>query len=155
MMREVIGKINRLTLLSQTAAVWCENSTKHVKLMLTVTALLQFWRFTWSLMDTDVPHLRRNLHNSNAPEFQTQTVESFWHQDTGHTLKIVKEILFPIAQHVMTTEVYLNIKTGLSVQYRVFPRLSFFFPVTVRPNAGHGLLILEVSRSHTTTHHSR
>jgi len=27
--------------------------------------------------------------------------------------------------------------------------------VAPRPNAGHGLLILEVSRSHTTTHHSR
>ena len=31
---------------------------------------------------------------------------------------------------------------------------SFFF-VALRPNAGHCLLILEVSRSHTTTHHSR
>jgi len=31
----------------------------------------------------------------------------------------------------------------------------YFFPVALRPNAGHGLLILEVSRSHTTTHHSR
>jgi hypothetical protein len=30
-----------------------------------------------------------------------------------------------------------------------------FFPVALRPNAGHCLLILEVSRSHTTTHHSR
>ena len=30
-----------------------------------------------------------------------------------------------------------------------------FFPVALRPNAGHGLLMLEVSRSHTTTHHSR
>jgi len=28
-------------------------------------------------------------------------------------------------------------------------------PVALRPNAGHGLLILEVSRSHTTSHHSR
>jgi len=27
--------------------------------------------------------------------------------------------------------------------------------VVLRPNAGHGLLILEVSISHTTTHHSR
>jgi hypothetical protein len=27
--------------------------------------------------------------------------------------------------------------------------------VALRPNAVHGLLILEVSRSHTTTHHSR
>jgi len=31
----------------------------------------------------------------------------------------------------------------------------FFFAVAPRPNAGHGLLILEVSRSHTTTQHSR
>ena len=28
-------------------------------------------------------------------------------------------------------------------------------PVALRPNAGQGLLILEVSRSHTMTHHSR
>jgi len=27
--------------------------------------------------------------------------------------------------------------------------------VALRPNADHGLLILEVSRSHKTTHHSR
>jgi len=33
--------------------------------------------------------------------------------------------------------------------------ISFFFPVALRPNAGHGLLILEVSRSHTTMQHSR
>ena len=30
-----------------------------------------------------------------------------------------------------------------------------FFFVALRPIAGHGLLILEVSGSHTTTHHSR
>jgi hypothetical protein len=30
-----------------------------------------------------------------------------------------------------------------------------FFSVVLRPNACHGLLILEVSRSYTTTHHSR
>ena len=30
-----------------------------------------------------------------------------------------------------------------------------FFPVALRSNAGHGLLILEVSKSHKTTHHSR
>ena len=29
----------------------------------------------------------------------------------------------------------------------------FFFFVVLRPDAGHGLLVLEVSRSHTTTHH--
>jgi len=31
----------------------------------------------------------------------------------------------------------------------------YVFAVALRPNAGRGLLILEVSRSHTTTHHSR
>ena len=30
-----------------------------------------------------------------------------------------------------------------------------FFSVVLRPNAGHGLLNVEVSRSHTTTHHNR
>ena len=34
-------------------------------------------------------------------------------------------------------------------------RIILFPPVALRPNAGHGLLILEVSRSHKTTHHSR
>ena len=37
----------------------------------------------------------------------------------------------------------------------VWDHIHFFFFVALRPNAGHGLLILEVSRSHTTTHHSR
>ena len=31
----------------------------------------------------------------------------------------------------------------------------FFYPVALWPNAGHGHLIPKVSRSHTTTHHSR
>jgi hypothetical protein len=30
-----------------------------------------------------------------------------------------------------------------------------FFSVALRPSAGHGLLYLAVSRSHTTTHYSR
>ena len=39
----------------------------------------------------------------------------------------------------------------------IYPALDsffklIFFPVALRPNAGHGLLILEVSRSHTTYH---
>jgi len=33
--------------------------------------------------------------------------------------------------------------------------VTLFFFVGLRPYAGQGLLILEVSRSHTTTHHSR
>jgi len=41
----------------------------------------------------------------------------------------------------------------------IFQLVHFFFlllfAVALRPNAGHGLFILDVSRSHTTTHHSR
>jgi len=33
--------------------------------------------------------------------------------------------------------------------------MEVHFFMALRPNAGHGLLILEVSRSHSTTHHSR
>ena len=32
---------------------------------------------------------------------------------------------------------------------------TFYFLVTLRPDAGHGLLIRDVSRSHITTHHNR
>jgi len=48
-------------------------------------------------------------------------------------------------------------KVRLSSQHPQMPNSSSvpFFSVALRPNAGHGLLILEVSTSHTTTHHSR
>jgi len=39
--------------------------------------------------------------------------------------------------------------------HSVLDTCSFFFFLALRPNAGHGLLILEVSRSQTTTHRSR
>jgi hypothetical protein len=38
-------------------------------------------------------------------------------------------------------------------QFRLFIT-TFFFVLAVRPDAGHGLLIHEVSRSHTTTQRS-
>ena len=51
-------------------------------------------------------------------------------------------MLYQIA--FIVTNLIINIQGGF-----------FFFAVALRPNAGHGLLILDVSRSHTTTHHSR
>jgi hypothetical protein len=50
--------------------------------------------------------------------------------------------------NVMFIQLYYNTGNG-KLGYMVF------FSVALRPNAGHGLLILEVSRSYTTTHHSR
>ena len=49
--------------------------------------------------------------------------------------------------HRVATQLQLNISYIISYH--------FFFAVALRPNAGHGLLILDVSRSHTTTHHIR
>ena len=61
---------------------------------------------------------------------------------TWHARRIEKTILLPA-------------KCLLPVKPSTLAFRFFFSPVAQRPNAGHGLLILEVSRSHTTTHHSR
>ena len=42
----------------------------------------------------------------------------------------------------------------MATDHRYIISLNFFF-VALRPNAAHGLLSLDVSRSHKTTHHSR
>jgi len=45
---------------------------------------------------------------------------------------------------------------GYRTNWRIFTIVyKYFSPVGLRPNAGYGLLIHEVSRSHTTTHHVR
>jgi len=65
-----------------------------------------------------------------------------------------------IAYYVMDL-IHMNVVMGryfkalIHKKEEVFDYLSYFFLVAPRPNAGHGLLILEVSTSHTTTHHSR
>jgi len=45
--------------------------------------------------------------------------------------------------------------SSYSTSHHFYLSLCDFFPVALRPNAGQGLFIHEVSRSHTTTHHSR
>jgi len=79
--------------------------------------------------------------------------------------KICNSIMF----HCRHGRINININTRIALSFhRAFCSLSktptnahtyiyiyFFFFVALRPNAGHGLLILEVSWSHTTTYHSR
>ena len=67
--------------------------------------------------------------------------------------------------HIETTQcTYVNcvfvhvlvLIANLIAQCTVIDRLKKNFSfVALRPNAGYGLLIYDVSRSHTTTHHSR
>jgi len=62
------------------------------------------------------------------------------------------------AEGATTPRVYLidiEFLKGNKYIYHIFIILLFSFAVALRLNAGHDLLILEVSRSHTTTHHSR
>jgi len=49
----------------------------------------------------------------------------------------------------------LRMATTKHVYTAINTHIHFFFSVALRPIAGHGLLILEVSRSHTTKCHSR
>jgi hypothetical protein len=48
---------------------------------------------------------------------------------------------------------FVNVTT--STVKRIRQHIWYFFAAALRPNAGHDLLILEVSRLHTTTQHSR
>jgi len=54
---------------------------------------------------------------------------------------------------------FILIKLSYKKANKAYDKFLFFiynfFSVALRPNAGHGLLNLEVSRSHTTTIHSR
>jgi len=59
------------------------------------------------------------------------------------------KIMRKIYGHIRTEDGYWRIKTNQEIN------VIRFFPLTLRRNAGHGLPILEVSRSHTTTQHSR
>ena len=59
--------------------------------------------------------------------------------------------------HPLFQKLQFSSKRNLSLVHFNFYTFPFliFLAVALRPNAGHGLLFLEVSRSHATTHHRR
>ena len=67
--------------------------------------------------------------------------------------------MFPnIADEFITTKLFTYDDINLynfSLLFCLFIIKLFFFPAALLPNASHGLLIHETSRSHTTTHHSQ
>ena len=65
--------------------------------------------------------------------------------------KSVSEIVYPKSFSCYLISIVFTI--GLMPTNR--PEQLSFLPVELRPNADCGLLILEVSRSHTTTHHTQ
>jgi hypothetical protein len=52
-------------------------------------------------------------------------------------------------------QIFLDRKHHMVHRESIAYTCQFTYSVALRPNAGHGLLILEISRSHTTKHHSR
>jgi len=60
-----------------------------------------------------------------------------------------------LSHDVLQILIFVTANTTLRFLKRqqTVPTYCFFF-VALRPNAGHGIHILEVSRAHTTTHHS-
>ena len=102
------------------------------------------------------------------------------HNRQLHDLYPSPETVKPVYKGTTCSQFYFLLLQGCSTSYEYFKlHLRYFTPmctpysspscvkgrhcfnhiisfaVVLRPNAGHGLLILEVSRSHTMTHHSR
>ena len=71
--------------------------------------------------------MTHTMHHQSPPVWLTPRITNLRQYDSHHTSTI---------SHNVTQTTHL-------------------FVLALRPNAGHGLLILDVSRSHTTTHHSR
>jgi hypothetical protein len=55
----------------------------------------------------------------------------------------------------LTLKQFRNVSVHHTIIRERTIRVCFFFSVALRPNEGHGLLIFEVSRSHTMTHRRR
>ena len=68
----------------------------------------------------------------------------------GQSFALCKRMQRGNALYTFILENFWN-KFVLKLLFRIF----IFFSVALRPNVGHGLRVLEVSRSHTATHHSR
>jgi len=75
--------------------------------------------------------------------------------NTQHSQQTDIHALGGIRTHNFSRRVASELRLRPRVHWDRQIKLYIFFLVALRPNADHGLLILEVSRSHTTTHYSR
>ena len=98
------------------------------------------------------------------PPFQNYGVSSTVNMETANVSLRSVNFFLPTCCHIPQVSFlhfsflytfFLNKETafhGCKIQHS---KASFFFILAQQPSVGHGLLIQEVSRSHTTTHHSR
>jgi len=79
---------------------------------------------------------------------------SFCFEGTEHVVSPVLQYVSHIVVNI-GIEIYIVCNKLIIRNNKLISYKRHFFAVALRPNAGHGLLILYVSRSHTTTHHSQ
>jgi len=89
----------------------------------------------------------------HSPPFSAAVMEGYSSEPhracNGITLPLI--VIF----HFASTNVIHNTKLTLTSKVLINRMVLFFLFMVLQPNASYDLLISEVSRSHTTTHHSR
>jgi hypothetical protein len=128
------------------------------------TAFLRFTMCPAPCRDTAFKHrLKHSLRSSGYDSAGVDRVVT-----TAHAYSEISGFDFPFIsstlRNLLQSNAVLCLKIShscffLGISYSIQKRAGtvhhFFFPMALRPNAGRGFLIFEVSRSHTTTHHSR
>ena len=83
---------------------------------------------------------------------EADTAQNSYRMSNSRKLPLFKEVEF-----VHKSPVLSLILRHINSDHIFYPYIYIytFPPVVLRPNMGYDLLILDVSRSHTTTHHNR
>jgi hypothetical protein len=113
------------------------------------------WRNTQTL-ETELLRTPEDLivsDMSGAQPLPHKVLASFWTQSKISILQCALNYSVQLCAQCWKWEIHIR-KTLRVVYVISITCPCFFFPVTLRPNPGHGL-VLEVSRSHVTTHHSQ
>jgi hypothetical protein len=92
-------------------------------------------------LENKLMHIRNNL---------VRCSKATWGLSYSNLTTIYKHAILPVITYA--TEAWHSL---ISKRAKNKLQQILFFSVPLRTIAGHGLLILEVSRSHTMTHHSR
>ena len=115
-----------------------KNASRVLVMVQTQVALLGY---TTHVMFSIGPHTHTHMSTHTHTRAHTHT-----HNGKFNRSSKVHKNYAPVSM------IILHVGALCSTYYILF---IFVFLWRCGPNAGHGLLILEVSRSHTTTHHSR
>ena len=100
-----------------------------------------------------IRHCKRAVVNQcNSPDFLICILQRIVTQTlySSHKLTIILNYGHTRIRYCGVSTFFIGKETEI-----LFCKTEIFFSLALRSNAGHGPLILDVSRSHTTTQHSR